>query len=326
MRVNLPGAAMRSGSDWPSRVCPQSTRKRELVREEERAYPWTWRLWHWNIAAEGSQMLRTLFAIMAVLANPALAQTSPAERGGGLVEGIAACGNCHTPRGRPGMVLAGGDMIEEPGAFRIFPSNITPDIETGIGGWSDAQIIRAIREGIRPDSRLLGPIMPIELYRGISDADASDIVAYLRSVPAVRNVVPASAYSFPLPPAYGPPLGVVGGPADDPVARGAYMAGPLGHCIECHSPPLPTGGRDWSRTGWGGPPMGGHGGPVVPADLTPTHLGAWSDAEITRAITQGVSRDGRRLSPPMGFAYYARVPPARMAELIAYLRSLPPSR
>ncbi len=274
-------------------------------------------------------MSRILILLLA-FAGTALAQPSAVERGRALVEGIAACGNCHTPKGPqgdlPGMGFAGGMALEEPGLFRIYPSNITPDRETGIGGWTDAQVIRAIREGVRPDGRVLGPIMPIELYRHISDEDAAAMVAYLRTVAPVRNVVPASTYSFPLPAAYGPPLGVVAGPADNAVARGAYMAGPLGHCIECHSPPLAGGGRDWSRTGWGGPPMHGPAGVVVPADLTPTHLGGWSDAEIARAITQGISRNGRALRPPMGFAYYATIPPAQMADLLAYLRSLPPSR
>jgi hypothetical protein len=64
----------------------------------------------------------------------------------------------------------------------------------------------------------------------------------------------------------------------------------------------------------------------VPPELTPSNLGIWSDAEIARAITQGISRDGRVLRPPMGFSYYAKIPPAQLAELIGYLRSLPPSR
>jgi len=274
--------------------------------------------------------MRRLVMIFLALACHAMAQVSPVERGRMLVEGIAACGNCHTPKGPqgdlPGMAFAGGMRLEEPGLFTIYPSNITPDPETGIGAWTDAQVIRAIREGVRPDGRVLGPIMPIELYRGISDEDAQAMVAYLRGVPAVRNAVPASVYQFPLPPAYGPALGAVAGPADTAVARGAYLAGPLGHCIECHSPPLAGGGRDWSRTGWGGAPMTGPGGVVVPPDLTPRHLGAWTDAEIARAITAGVSRDGRPLSPPMGFANYANMPAGQMADLIAYLRSLPPSR
>jgi hypothetical protein len=267
--------------------------------------------------------------ILLALGGTALAQPSPAERGRALVEGIAACGNCHTPTGPqgdlPGMYLAGGMLLEEPGVFSVYPANITPDRETGIGNWTDAQVIRAIREGVRPDGRLLGPIMPIGLYRGISDQDAAAMVAYLRTVPPVRNPVPPSTYSFPVP-SYGPPLGVVAGPADNAVARGAYMAGPLGHCIECHSPPDPAGGRDWSRTGWGGSPILMPDGYVVPPELTPSNLGIWSDAEIARAITQGISRDGRVLRPPMGFSYYAKIPPAQLAELIGYLRSLPPSR
>lgn len=68
------------------------------------------------------------------------------------------------------------------------------DRETGIGSWSDADIVRAIREGVRPDGTLIGPPMPILWYRGISDRDVAAIVAYLRSVDLVRNVVPNSEY------------------------------------------------------------------------------------------------------------------------------------
>jgi mono/diheme cytochrome c family protein len=266
-----------------------------------------------------------LLGAALVAAGAAAAQT-PLERGRYLVETIAACGNCHTPKGPqgdlPGLALAGGMVIEEP-PFRAVTSNITPDPETGIGRWTDAQIARAIREGLRPDGSLIGPPMPIELYRGLSDADLAAMVAYLRSVLAVRNAVGRSEYRMPLPPNYGPPVAGVAAPADTPVARGAYLAGPLGHCIECHTPMLPTGQRDWSRTGAGGPPLNGPLGPVVPPNLTPTGLGGWTDAEILRAVTQGVSRDGRQMAPPMGYGYYARMTAADQADLVAYLRSLP---
>jgi len=248
-------------------------------------------------------------------------------RGAALVNGIAGCGNCHTEKGPtgadlPGRNLAGGQVLEEPGLFRAVAANITPDRETGIGRWTDAQIGRAIREGLRPDGTLVGPPMPIEQYRHISDADLAAMVAYLRTVTPVRNQVAKSSYSMPLPPAYGPPITSVPPPADTAVARGAYLAGPLGHCVECHTPMGPRG-RDWSRTGAGGPPIHGPWGQAVPRNITPAALSGWTDAQIVRAVTQGISADGHRLGPPMGFSYYARMSQAELRDLLAYLRSLP---
>lgn len=270
-----------------------------------------------------------LAAVLVVLALPAMAQTDPVARGRYLVEGIAGCGNCHTPKGPqgdlPGMNLAGGTVFDEQ-PFRAVASNITPDPETGIGRWTDAQIARAIREGIRPDGRIIGPPMPIELYRGISDADLAAMVAYLRTVPAVRNAVPASEYRIPLPPNYGPPVANVPGPADDPVSRGRYLAGPIGHCIDCHTPMTPAGHRDWSRTGQGGQPFTGPWGTSVARNITPNRdhgIGGWTDAQIVRAVTTGVAADGRQLFPPMGYGYYARVDARDLADIVAYLRSLP---
>src|SRR5690606_36952061 len=131
------------------------------------------------------------------------------ERGEYLMHGLVACGNCHSPRDEngfiEGMELAGGFVIEERG-FRAYAPNITPDEETGIGSWTDEQIIHAVREGVRPDGRVLGPPMGFPFYRGISDRDMQAIVAYLRSVPAVSNEVPRSTYNIPLPPNWGAPV------------------------------------------------------------------------------------------------------------------------
>ncbi|MBR0673872.1 cytochrome c [Neoroseomonas soli] len=281
-------------------------------------------------------MIRSLHAAMVAAALlllpalPAAAQSDPVARGRYLVEAIGGCGNCHTPKGPqgdlPGMSLAGGFVFDEP-PFRAVASNITPDPETGIGRWTDAQLARAIREGIRPDGSLIGPPMPFELYRGISDSDVAAMVAYLRTVAPVRNAVARSEYRIPLPPAYGPPVtNVPNPPADDQLARGAYLAGPLGHCTECHTPMLEDGRRDWSRRGAGGQQFPGPWGVSVARNITPDRrngIGAWTDAQIGRAITHGVAADGRQMFPPMGYGYYARMTPGDLADLIAYLRSLP---
>jgi mono/diheme cytochrome c family protein len=269
---------------------------------------------------------------LGALAAPLIAQAeTPVERGRYLVETIAGCGNCHTPMGPAGperdRQLAGGLVVLDIPVMRAVAPNITPDVATGIGAWSDAEIARAIREGVRPDGRVLGPPMPFGLYRGLADEDLAAIVAYLRTVPPVTNAVERSTYSFPLPESYGPPVGQVQAPGrSDPVAYGAYLAGPVGHCIECHTPAGEEGHPDFAhRLGWGGFEIPGPWGVSVTPDITPTALGAWSDAEIVRAITTGVSRDGRQLMPPMAYAYYAGIAPDDLAAIVAYLRTLKPS-
>src|SRR6201987_3437142 len=123
------------------------------------------------------------FASLAILAggiSSPRAET-PLERGTYLMRGIVACGNCHTPKGPqgelPGMELAGGVTFQED-AFTAVSPNITPDRETGIGKGTAAQIVVSISEGKRPDGTIIGPPMPIALYRGMADEDAAAIMAY----------------------------------------------------------------------------------------------------------------------------------------------------
>ena len=269
-------------------------------------------------------------SLCAGLAAPmaaALAQT-PVERGAYLMKAVAACGNCHTPQGPngplPGQDLAGGLRFEEK-PFTAISSNITPDPETGIGRWTDAQLITAIREGRRPDGSLIGPPMPFELYRGLSDDDVKALVAYLRTVKPVKNKVAKSEYRMPLPPSWGPPVGSVKAPPrSDKVAYGAYLAGPVAHCMECHSKPGPQGGPDLKNgLGAGGMSFPGPWGVSVGSNLTPTNLARYTDAQLKTVITQGVRPDGSRLKPPMGVPYYAHMTDDDVSAIVAYLRTLP---
>lgn len=275
----------------------------------------------------------TAAALLATAAFAAAVTSTAAadlvERGRYIVDTIAGCGNCHTPMGPNGpdtsRYLAGGFVIDM-APFRAVVPNITPEPATGIGAWSDAEIGRAIREGIRPDGSLIGPPMPYPLYHGIADEDLAAIVAYLRAVPAVVNETEPSVYRIPLPPAWTAPIATV--PAPDPadtVAYGAYLAGPIGHCVECHTPMGEHGHPDFEhRLGAGGFAFDGPWGTSISANITPVGLGDWTDAEIEHAIRDGISRDGRPLMPPMGFAYYKGISDSDMTALIAYLRSLPP--
>lgn len=253
------------------------------------------------------------------------------ERGQYLMNGIVACGNCHTPQGPngpvPGQELAGGSVFDEP-VFKAYAPNITPDEETGIGSWSDDEILHSIREGKRPDGSIIGPPMPIGLYRGLSDRDGRSIVAYLRSIPAVRNEVPKSEYGIPLPPSYGPPVGEVPDVSRaDKVAYGAYLSGPAGHCIECHTP-LVRGRADFAnRLGVGGNEFHGPWGTTVSRNITPHQkdgIGGWSDDEIKRAITQAVRPDGSPLLPPMGYGFYRNISDSDLDAIVAFLRAMRP--
>ena len=275
----------------------------------------------------GLLMTTTLALTVPLFSIHAKAEESLLERGTYLVQTVAACGNCHTPKEGPlqGQELAGGFKIEFP-AFAAYASNITPDQETGVGAWSDEQLITAIREGKRPDGSIIGPPMPIALYRQLSDRDVHAIVAYLRTVKPVQNVVPKSEYKFPLPPAYGPSVGSVADvPNSDPVRYGEYLAGPVAHCVECHTP-FVQGHPDFAnQLGHGGFEFPGPWGVSISRNITndaEKGLGAWTDDQIRIAITQGLRPDGNALLPPMPFYAYRAIKDEDLNAIIAYLRTL----
>jgi mono/diheme cytochrome c family protein len=252
----------------------------------------------------------------------------PLERGAYLVRGIAACGNCHTPKGPegdiPGMELAG--MVYKDSEDKViyqFP-NITPDPETGVGGWTDAQLVVAIRQGIRPDGSVMKGIMPFELYRSLSDSDVNAIVAYMRSVPAVRNEISRTKMGEPLSAEKAATeLSVASVSRDDSVAYGAYLAGPVGHCIECHTPGS-HGKVDYANNlGAGGRLFPGPWGESISMNITPAGLSRWTDDELKTMITRGKRPDGSPMLPPMGYGYYANISDSDLDAIIAYLRSLP---
>ncbi len=279
---------------------------------------------HWARAASTLVGWSLPAALAMAQASPT---SSPVERGRYLVEGIAGCGNCHTPQGPQGPIaeqtLAGGLAFIEP-PFSAYSANITPDLETGIGRWTDRQIITAIREGKRPDGRLIGPPMPFAFYRQIGDSDVQAIVAYLRTVQPVKNKVAPSDYRMPLPPAWGPPVTSVAAPAPSAsLAYGGYLAGPLGHCLECHSTPDEHGVPDLNRgLGGGGMTFSGPWGVSAAPAITAPALARYSDPALKQIITTGVRPDGSRLKPPMGTAYYARMNATDLDTLVRYLRTL----
>ena len=259
---------------------------------------------------------------MAAHAEPSVA------RGDYLVRGIAGCGNCHTPMGPGGFVMAeelAGRLVEDIEPFTAYAPNLTP--AGAVGSWSDAELARAIREGIRPDGTLIGPPMPFAMYRGLGDDDLMSIVAFLRTLEPVENVLPDSEYRIPLPPAYGPPVETVTAPAEGvTVEYGAYLAGPVAHCMECHTPMGPDGRLQLDTAlGRGGFEFHGPWGTSVAANIT-NHadgLAGYSDDEIEAMIVKGVRPDGSQMLPPMPYGYLAGMSAADLDAIVLYLRSLP---
>lgn len=251
------------------------------------------------------------------------------ERGQYLVDGLVGCGNCHTPRNpdntfAEGMYLAGGFEFNELPAFQTYTANITPDNETGIGTWTLEEIVLAIREGHTPEDETIGPPMPVFFYNFMSDDDAMSIAMYLKSIPAVRNEVPAPVYNIP----YATPGPAPGGPTPpttDPVVYGQYLA-TMAHCFECHTPRDATGGPDMARMGAGGFDMQTlpNGEVVRSANITPAGIGDWSDDALRRAIVEGISRDGHILFPIMPSAFFKNATAEDIDAVIAYLRTVPP--
>jgi mono/diheme cytochrome c family protein len=273
---------------------------------------------------------RRLVAVLLTATTTVVLAQKPSlvERGKYLVEGVVACGNCHIPRDDKGQTqrdkgLSGGLLLDI-APLKAYPGNITPDRDTGIGKWTDAQLAKAIREGVRPDKTIIGPPMPIESYRQMADADLAAIIAYLRAQPAVKNTVPRSTYRIPVPTSYGPPVGTVKAPAArDKRKYGKYLV-EIGHCMECHTPVDEKGQLVTAKLGAGGQVIEGPWGKTVSRNLTPTGLKDWTDAQIARTIRTGVDRNGQPYRPPMGFEFYKNINDADMAAIIAYLRSLKP--
>jgi mono/diheme cytochrome c family protein len=271
-------------------------------------------------------------ALAAALAGTAHAQSNSdlVKRGDYLVNGLLTCGNCHTPKGPQGDIAAkafsGGLSWDEP-PFKVTAPNITPDKETGIGNYSDSDIEKVLRKGIKPDGTAVAMIMPSGFYEIMTDRDMNAVIAYLRTLKPIRNKVPDPVYKVP----QGHPVPPGGenkfteDMLQDKVKKGFYLV-TIAHCMECHTPLGPKGRDFVNDLGKGGFELKGPWGVSVSRNITSSKtkgIGAWTDAEIKRAITQGIRKDGSKLKPPMAYHSYAIMTDADLDAVIAYLRTVP---
>jgi mono/diheme cytochrome c family protein len=277
-------------------------------------------------------LVRILAALIlsVVTFGSARADTDLVKRGDYLVNGILTCGNCHSPKGPSGDIaeraFSGGLNWDEP-PFKVTAPNITPDKETGIGAYADAELKQVMRKGIKRNGVPVAMVMPSGFYEIMTDRDLDAVIAYLHTIKPVKNSVPDPVYRMPqghpIPPGGDKPF--TEAMLNDKVKKGQYLV-TVAHCMECHTPMGPRG-RDFdTRLGAGGFEFPGPWGVSVSRNITSSKqkgIGAWSDSEIKHAITEGVSRDGSKLKPPMGYHYYATVSSDDLDAIVAYLRTVP---
>ncbi len=263
----------------------------------------------------GRSILMGLVAVLALAAGSASAQDAAVERGKYLVT-VGICQGCHMQN------LAGGRRTGG-----NISANITPDRETGIGAWTDEQVIEAIRNGKRPDGSRVRPSMGVYWYHDLSDTDVRAIVAYLRIVPPVRAQHERSPEAGALPVLRPRIDRVADVPPSDKVAYGHYLVTAVAHCMVCHTP-RGQGEPDLSRIGAGGNTNNVRGGGVaISANLTPGNpsgIAKWTDDQVKQAITKGVRPDGSKLIPVMDFELYQHFTFADLVAFVVYLRSLKP--
>ncbi len=241
-----------------------------------------------------------LIVLLLLIASDAEAQTREQIARGKYVFGAAAGCGCHTV---PKQALnAGGRKYDGPFGT-VYSSNITPDPTTGIGKWTDEQIITATRAGRRPNGERLIPVHPYTVFNGMAEQDLKDVVVYLRSVPPVNRATPAKKISVPLfesvfLPAWLATFAAVETPpksaATSGVARGEYLTRAVSHCGECHTPRTMTMAVDNTRFLAGNPKGKGPEGSAVP-NITPdreTGLASWTEEQITDYLETGNKPDG----------------------------------
>jgi len=265
-------------------------------------------------------------------------------RGKHLFQNVMDCDGCHSQHdesrfGRPVIEVGRGQGFVFPPEMglpgTVVAGNITPDRETGIGAWTDGEKIRAIREGIGRDGHVLFPMMPYTNYRLMSDEDVYAVVAYLNSLPAVRNPLPATRINFPVSlmiKGVPQPAGSVPPPnRSDKLKYGEYLA-TMASCADCHTE-VKQGQPVLAKRLAGGREFRTASAVVVSGNITPdpdTGIGKWTEQQFLDKIYQykeyaekaspRVGPEGFTLMPWLGLSQLSR---EELGAIYTYLMSQP---
>jgi mono/diheme cytochrome c family protein len=269
----------------------------------------------------------------AKVSEGALPPRAPDLANGKVMFYAGGCASCHASVGqRDATRLGGGLALESPfGTF--YAPNISPDRDDGIGRWNEADFITALWKGASPDGQHYYPAFPYTSYQRIALADARDLFAYLRTLPAVGGKAPPHQVSFPF--GWRRLLGgwkflFLDGKSfrPDPSKsaqwnRGAYLVNGPGHCAECHSPRNPLGGIEAGKRFAGGPDIEGKG--WVP-NITQKGLADYSVEDIAHLLETGQMPDGDSVGGAMTAVIRntSQLPAADREAMAVYLKSLAP--
>jgi mono/diheme cytochrome c family protein len=268
--------------------------------------------------------------ISAEAAHP----TKAVDRGRYLVEAVTICFECHSERdfSKPGWPIppgrAGGGRIlwGEGTGEQVVAPNISPDLATGIGKWTNEEIARAIRKGVGRDGHILNPEMPSRYFRRLNDDDLQSIILYLRSIPPVRNRLPKMT---PYVPGTKRPTVAMESVhlthVSPQVTRGEYLVR-LGGCETCHTPTDSDGyikGLEFA----GGTMFTQGDQSAASSNLTPdgTGIERYNEEQFLELMRTG--RVGqRRLYSGMPWFFYRNMSTGDLKAIFAYLHALPPVR
>ena len=273
-----------------------------------------------------------IVTVPAIIPGSALPAYSPDVGNGQMVFNAGGCSACHAAAGQDRTMLGGGLAIPSPfGTF--YAPNISPDANDGIGGWSEADFVTALKRGTSPAGTHYFPAFPYGSYQRVGIEDIRDLFAYIKTLPPVPGRIRDHDLSFPF-----SVRRLVGGwkflfldrqPLSPDAARsaewnrGAYLVNGLGHCAECHSPRNFLGGIVASQRFAGGPNPEGEG--WVP-NITQKGLRSWSEKDIASFLATGELPDGDSAGGSMVrvFKNISQLGDNDRAAMAVYIKSLPP--
>jgi len=237
-----------------------------------------------------------------VISGPVSAQTAGSIEKGRVIFAAGGCGNCHTDKKNKGPVAGGGAALKTPfGDF--FGPNITPDQKNGLGKWSEADFIKAMREGQAPDGRHYFPVFPYPSFTYMSDTDLKNLWAFMKTLKPSGRVNKKHDIAFPFNLNFGQgvwkslffkkgPFKPVTGKSEE-WNRGAYLSVAVSHCGECHTPRNKMGALSMSDWFSGVEEGKGPEGEAVPAITNDeAGIGSWSVEEIAEYLKSGETPDG----------------------------------
>jgi mono/diheme cytochrome c family protein len=254
---------------------------------------------------------------------------------GQLMFTVGNCSACHATPGQTDRTqLGGGLKLASPFGTFVTP-NITPDRQYGIGGWSELEFVNAMKRGVGRHGEQLYPAFPYTAYSLLKTADARDLFAYLKTLPAVARPTAPHELHFPfnLRPTVGFWKLLYFHPrefAPDPSRsaawnRGAYLAEGPAHCAECHTPRNALGGPKQGQLYAGAPNL--EAGGRFASNITPSKdgIGDWSADDISGFLKTGTDKC---FNEPTGMAAViastSQLSDSDLAAIAAYIHALPP--